>query len=78
MDLYQVLTQVGEGAYGRVFKGRRKHVGQVRSVRDKFRVSILLEPCLKIFNVCDFTLVATVDTPLEAEMSKVKLGPSPT
>lgn len=31
MDLYQVLEQVGEGAYGRVFKGRRKHVGQVRS-----------------------------------------------
>lgn len=29
MDLYQVLEQVGEGAYGRVFKGRRKHVGQV-------------------------------------------------
>lgn len=30
MDSYQVLEQVGEGAYGRVFKGRRKHVGQVR------------------------------------------------
>lgn len=34
MDSYQVLTQVGEGAYGRVFKGRRKHVGQVRSVEE--------------------------------------------
>lgn len=32
MDLYQVLEQVGEGAYGRVFKGRRKHVGQVRGL----------------------------------------------
>lgn len=35
MDLYQVLGQVGEGAYGRVFKGRRKHVGQVRSERPR-------------------------------------------
>lgn len=30
-----MLEQVGEGAYGRVFKGRRKHVGQVRSVEER-------------------------------------------
>lgn len=32
MEQYQVLSLIGEGSFGKVYKGRRKESRQVRSV----------------------------------------------
>ena len=33
MDNYVVLHQIGEGSFGKVFKGRRKHTGQIVAIK---------------------------------------------
>jgi fused-like protein len=33
MDNYHVLHPIGEGSFGKVFKGRRKHSGQVVALK---------------------------------------------
>jgi len=33
MDNYHVLHPIGEGSFGKVFKGRRKHSGQIVALK---------------------------------------------
>ena len=33
MDNYHILHPIGEGAFGKVFKGRRKHSGQIVALK---------------------------------------------
>ena len=33
MDNYHILHPIGEGAFGKVFNGRRKHSGQIVALK---------------------------------------------
>lgn len=33
MENYHILHQIGEGSFGKVFKGRRKHSGQIVALK---------------------------------------------
>lgn len=53
---YHIISHIGQGAYGQVYKGRKKQTGQIvaiKTMKKKYFITYLEEKQKKISPTCD-------------------------